>query len=147
MEVGPYVLRGHQDGIIDGCRDAAVDGVRRMVIQAPCGFGKTIVALGIISRILSKGGSVLVLALLVTPSATAMLLARRMPSIMAYSVAVGLIATVLGLYLSFYADLPSGPSIVLVATGLFLLALLFSPIKGILWRRNALPSPSQEPAG
>jgi ABC-type Mn2+/Zn2+ transport system permease subunit len=91
-------------------------------------------------------GIVLVLALLVTPSATAMLLARRMPSIMAYSVAVGLLATVLGLYLSFYADLPSGPSIVLVATGLFLLALLFSPIKGVLWRRNTLPSPSQEPA-
>jgi ABC-type Mn2+/Zn2+ transport system permease subunit len=92
-------------------------------------------------------GIVLVLALLVTPSATAMLLARRMPSIMAYSVAVGLIATVLGLYLSFYADLPSGPSIVLVATGLFLLALLFSPIKGILWRRNNLSSPSQEATG
>jgi ABC-type Mn2+/Zn2+ transport system permease subunit len=92
-------------------------------------------------------GIVLVLALLVTPSATAMLLARRMPSIMAYSVAVGLIATVLGLYLSFYADLPSGPSIVLVATGLFLLALLFSPIKGILWRRNNLSSPTQEATG
>ena len=62
IQVGPYVLRGHQTDIIGGCRDAAVDGVRKMVIQAPCGFGKTIVALGIISRILSKGGSVLVLA-------------------------------------------------------------------------------------
>jgi len=114
--------------------------VRLMQYLLPVLVGVTTVAS------LKAVGIVLVLALLVTPSATAMLLARRMPSIMAYSVAVGLLATVLGLYLSFYADLPSGPSIVLVATGLFLLALLFSPIKGVLWRRNTLPSPSQEPA-
>ncbi len=115
--------------------------VRLMQYLLPVLVGVTTVAS------LKAVGIVLVLALLVTPSATAMLLARRMPSIMAYSVAVGLLATVLGLYLSFYADLPSGPSIVLVATGLFLLALLFSPIKGVLWRRNTLPSPFQEPAG
>ena len=114
--------------------------VRFMQYLLPVLVGVTTVAS------LKAVGIVLVLALLVTPSATAMLLARRMPSIMAYSVAVGLLATVLGLYLSFYADLPSGPSIVLVATGLFLLALLFSPIKGVLWRRNTLPSPCQEPA-
>ena len=115
--------------------------VRFMQYLLPVLVGVTTVAS------LKAVGIVLVLALLVTPSATAMLLASRMPSIMAYSVAVGLIATVLGLYLSFYADLPSGPSIVLVATGLFLLALLFSPIKGILWRRNNLSSPSQEATG
>ena len=115
--------------------------VRFMQYLLPVLVGVTTVAS------LKAVGIVLVLALLVTPSATAMLLARRMPSIMAYSVAVGLLATVMGLYLSFYADLPSGPSIVLVATGLFLLALLFSPIKGILWRRDTLPSPSQDPAG
>ena len=115
--------------------------VRFMQYLLPVLVGVTTVAS------LKAVGIVLVLALLVTPSATAMLLARRMPSIMACSVAVGLIATVLGLYLSFYANLPSGPSIVLVATGLFLLALLFSPIKGILWRRNNLSSPSQEATG
>ena len=115
--------------------------VRFMQYLLPVLVGVTTVAS------LKAVGIVLVLALLVTPSATAMLLARRMPSIMACSVAVGLIATVLGLYLSFYANLPSGPSIVLVATGLFLLALLFSPIKGILWRRNILSSPSQEATG
>ena len=115
--------------------------VRFMQYLLPVLVGVTTVAS------LKAVGIVLVLALLVTPSATAMLLARRMPSIMAYSVAVGLIATVLGLYLSFYANLPSGPSIVLVATGLFLLALLFSPIKGILWRRNNLSSPYQEATG
>lgn len=79
-------------------------------------------------------GIVLVLALLVTPAATATLLARRIPGIMAYSVAVALIATVAGLYLAFHADWPAGPSIVVVATGMFLAALLFSPSKGVLWR-------------
>jgi manganese/iron transport system permease protein len=68
-------------------------------------------------------GIVLVLALLVTPAATGALLMRRLPAIMATSIATALLATVVGLYLSFYLDLPSGPSIVMIATGLFLLAL------------------------
>jgi manganese/iron transport system permease protein len=49
---------------------------------------------------------------------------------------------VAGLYLSFHADLPTGPSIVVVATGLFLAAMLFSPSKGVVWqawRPTALP--------
>ena len=81
-------------------------------------------------------GIVLVLALLVTPAAAGNLLARRLPAIMATSVAVALLSTISGLYLSFYLDLPSGPSIVMVATGLFALALVFSPKNGIIkrWR-------------
>ena len=89
-------------------------------------------------------GIVLVLALLVTPPATATLLARRLPGIIGYSIAISLLSTVAGLYLSYHADLPSGPSIVMVATGLFLLALLFAPSRGLvwLWTRPALtPSP------
>jgi manganese/iron transport system permease protein len=53
---------------------------------------------------------------------------------MGVAVAVAILSTILGLYLSFYADLPSGPSIVMVATGIFLLALLLSPSRGLLWR-------------
>mgnify|MGYP002847964911 FL=1 len=93
-------------------------------------------------------GIVLVLAMLVTPAATAALLARRLPGIMAYSVVTGLIATVAGLYLSFHVDLPTGPSIVVVATGLFLAALLFSPSKGIvwqLWRPSPIPLDQASP--
>lgn len=79
-------------------------------------------------------GIVLVLALLVTPAATAALVARRLPGIMAFSVLAGLISTVAGLYLSFHADLPTGPSIVVVASGLFLVAMIFSPSKGVFWQ-------------
>ena len=90
-------------------------------------------------------GIALVLAFLVTPPATGALMARRLPGIVAYSVATAVLATIMGLYLSFHADLPTGPSIVVVATGLFLLALLFSPSKGTLWRRRRLSlSPSGE---
>ena len=92
-------------------------------------------------------GIILVLALLVTPPATAMLLARRLPGIIALSVAAGILATILGLYLSFHLDLPSGPSIVVVATGLFLLTLLFSPSMGLVWRRRPSLTPSEEAAG
>ena len=92
-------------------------------------------------------GIVLVLALLVTPAATAALVARRLPGIMAFSVLSGLISTVAGLYLSFHADLPTGPSIVVVASGLFLAAMIFSPSKGLFWQIwRSLPLPAEDSA-
>jgi len=92
-------------------------------------------------------GIILVLALLVTPPATGALLARRLPGIVGYSIAVAVLATAAGLYLSFHADLPSGPSIVVVATGMFLLALLFAPGRGAVWgwRRRSLSSSGETP--
>ncbi len=69
-------------------------------------------------------GVALTLALLVTPPATGYLLARRVPTMMALGIVVGVLSAVLGLYLSYYAGIASGPSIVLVSTGLFLLALV-----------------------
>jgi manganese/iron transport system permease protein len=86
-------------------------------------------------------GIVLVLALLVTPAATGTLLARQLPSIMAASTLIALLSTVAGLYLSFYLDLPTGPSIVMVATALFALALVLSPNKGLV-KRWLRPSPA-----
>ena len=115
---------------------AAASGipVRLMQYLLPLLVGITTVAA------LKTVGIVLVLALLVTPPATAGLLARRLPRIMATSVAVALATVVAGLYLSYHLDLPSGPSIVMVATGLFLVALLFSPSRGLIWHRRS-PSP------
>ena len=65
-------------------------------------------------------GVVLVMAMLVTPAATAFLLVRGFVSMMAVSALLGAIAAIAGLYLSFYYNLPSGPAMTLVATGLFL---------------------------
>ncbi len=113
---------------------AAASGipVRLMEYLLPVLVGITTVAA------LKTVGIVLVLALLVTPPATAGLLARRLPGIIAMSVGMGLAAVVAGLYLAVHLDLPVGPSIVMVSTGLFVLALVFSPSKGLVvgrWRR------------
>jgi manganese/iron transport system permease protein len=80
-------------------------------------------------------GVILVLALLITPSATAYLLVPRLHQVMLCGAGIGILSSVSGLYLSYYFDLPSGPGIVLVATGLFGIAFLFSPRHGILIRQ------------
>jgi len=77
-------------------------------------------------------GVVLVLALLIAPGATAYLLVKRLHQMMILGAVVGVVASVSGMYLSYFFNLPSGPAIVLVVSGFFLLALLFSPSQGIL---------------
>ena len=69
-------------------------------------------------------GIVLVMAMLVTPAATAYLLVRGFASVMAIGALLGVVAAVTGLYLSFHLNLPSGPAMTLVATGLFLVVAL-----------------------
>ena len=67
-------------------------------------------------------GIVLVVAMLITPAAAASLIARRFNRAIALGVVFGVLSTVSGLYLSYFFDLPSGPSMTLVSTGIFLLA-------------------------
>ena len=82
-------------------------------------------------------GIILVVAMLVTPAATAQLLAVSFGRMMALAVAVGIIASVVGLYLSFWLDAASGATIVLVETACFLLALALGPRTGLFARRPA----------
>jgi manganese/iron transport system permease protein len=79
----------------------------------------------------------LVAAMLVTPAATAQLLTRRLPTMMIVAAAIGAFSSAAGLYASFYANIASGASIVLVASAIFLLAYLFAPRSGVLLRRKA----------
>lgn len=72
-------------------------------------------------------GNVMVMSLLVVPAATGTLLARRMPSIMVATVAVALVAIILGLYLSYFFDLPTGPAIVVMSVAILVAAALISP--------------------
>ncbi len=84
-------------------------------------------------------GIVLVVAMLVTPAATARLLVRRIPQMMVIATLLGALASVAGLYLSYYLNVASGAAVVLVATALFLLALVLSPRQGLAawwWRRR-----------
>ncbi|OUC16528.1 MAG: hypothetical protein B0A82_01285 [Alkalinema sp. CACIAM 70d] len=87
-------------------------------------------------------GVVLVLSLLITPGATAYLLAPRLHQVMMIGAVLAVIASVSGMYLSYFFNLPSGAAIVLVISSFFLLAMLFSPRHGILterWRDRRLP--------
>jgi ABC-type Mn2+/Zn2+ transport system permease subunit len=47
---------------------------------------------------------------------------------------IGAFSNVVGLYLSFYINIASGPAMVLVATVIFTLVFLFAPERGLLWR-------------
>ena len=76
-------------------------------------------------------GVVLVLSLLITPAATAYLLVTRLHQVMFLGVGIGIVSSISGMYFSYYFNLPSGPAIVLVTSGLFVIALLFSPTQGI----------------
>jgi ABC-type Mn2+/Zn2+ transport system permease subunit len=76
----------------------------------------------------------LVAAMLVTPGATAYLLTRRLPAMMAVSAIIGAISGISGLYLSFYANIASGAAIVLIASAIFMLAFFLAPRRGLLWR-------------
>lgn len=79
-------------------------------------------------------GNVLVLALLVTPAATARLLTERVVPMMMLAASLGAGCAVLGIYLSWALDLPTGGTVVLVATAVFLLAWAASPRHGVLRR-------------
>lgn len=83
-------------------------------------------------------GNILVLALLVTPAATARLLTDRIGVMMALSPAIGTLGALAGLYISWGWDLPTGGTIVLVLTAGFLAAWFLAPRQGLIvkaWRR------------
>ncbi|MGQ9873016.1 MAG: metal ABC transporter permease [Leptodesmis sp.] len=77
-------------------------------------------------------GVILVISLLIGPALTAYLLTQKLHQMMLLGAVIGMLASVTGVYLSYYYNLPSGPAIVLVSSFLFLLALLFSPSQGVL---------------
>ncbi|SHH61374.1 iron/zinc/copper transport system permease protein [Anaerosphaera aminiphila DSM 21120] len=81
-------------------------------------------------------GTVLVIAMLITPAATAYLLTNKLNKMIAISVLISLFASIVGLFLSFSFNLASGATVVLTAASVFLLAFLFSPKKGILIKQK-----------
>jgi manganese transport system permease protein len=87
-------------------------------------------------------GIVLVVAMLVTPAATAQLLSVRFGRMMLGAVAIGIVGSVVGLYFSFWLDAASGATIVLVQTAMFLVALVGGPRTGLLARRRSVVQPN-----
>ena len=75
-------------------------------------------------------------AMLVTPAATAYLLARRLWPMMLVSAGIGAFSSLAGLYISYYLNIVSGSAIVLTATLIFLVVFLFHPRRGVVWKKK-----------
>ena len=74
-------------------------------------------------------GIVLVVAMITTPAATAQLLVKRFGQMIALAALIGVISSLVGLYVSYALDIASGASIVLTETFAFLVALLITSIR------------------
>lgn len=81
-------------------------------------------------------GAFLVIAMVVTPGATAYLLTDRFPKLLMISVAIGSTSSFLGAYFSFYLDGATGGIIVCLQTFVFLTAFFLAPKHGILASRQ-----------
>jgi manganese/iron transport system permease protein len=91
-------------------------------------------------------GAFLVIAMVVTPGATAYLLTDRFPRLLCLSVAIGAITSFVGAYLSFFVDGATGGLIVVLQTLIFLLAFFFAPKHGYLSARRRAAQVLQDAA-
>ncbi|MEC8040779.1 MAG: metal ABC transporter permease [Pseudomonadota bacterium] len=95
-------------------------------------------------------GAFLVIAMVVTPGATAYLLCDRFPRLIVTSVVIGMLSSFIGAYLSYFLDGATGGVIVTLQTLVFLTAFIFAPKHGLLAARAkaraALTAPVTEEA-
>lgn len=98
-----------------------------------------LLALAIVTA-LQTVGNILVLAMLVTPAATARLVADRLPRMLVLSATIGALSGIGGLYLSYYRNVASGAAVVLVATAVFFIVWsavnLRQPLRRVARRRS-----------
>jgi manganese/iron transport system permease protein len=87
---------------------------------------------------LQSVGIILVVAMLITPAATAQLVTRSFGRLIAVAALIGVVAPLVGLYLSYWTNSASGATIVLVETAVFLAALLVRPGLTLFRGRPAL---------
>ncbi len=92
-------------------------------------YGLLAILSATIVAMLSSVGIILSVAYLIAPGATAYLLTQRFASMMIAAIAVALVSGVTGIYLSFWLDAAPAPTIVLILTILFLVALGLRQIK------------------
>ena len=91
-------------------------------------------------------GALLVIAMVVTPGATAYLLTDRFPRLIAISVAIGAVSSFVGAYISYFLDGATGGVIVVLQTLLFLSVFVLAPKHGLLAARRRAAAPVLEPA-
>jgi manganese/iron transport system permease protein len=81
-------------------------------------------------------GAFLVIAMVVTPGATAYLLCDRFPRMILLSIAIGTVTSFVGAYISYFLDGATGGIIVVLQTLIFLAAFLLAPKHGLLAARS-----------
>ena len=87
-------------------------------------------------------GACLVIAMVVTPGATAYLLTDRFGVLIVIAVAIGVATSALGAYTSYFANVPPGGFIVALQSALFLIVFFFAPKHGLLQIRHRRRAPS-----
>jgi manganese/iron transport system permease protein len=92
-------------------------------------------------------GNILVLALLITPAATARMLTERLWAMTVLASLIGCSGSIVGLYVSYTYDLAAGGSVVVVLTGLFVLAWCLAPRHGLVARLLRRPDGTRMPLG
>ena len=110
------------------------------VIGLPVGllhYGLLVLLSLTIVAALKAVGIILVVAMLIAPGAIAFLLTKTFSKMLAVAMSVAIGSSVLGTFVSFHIDAATGPSIVLIQTVVFLLALFFAPGTGLLMRGGA----------
>jgi ABC-type Mn2+/Zn2+ transport system permease subunit len=85
-------------------------------------------------------GTLLVFGMLIAPAATAALIVRRLASMMVVAAIVGIVATYVGLLVSYHADLAAGASIVVVAVGFFAITFVALDVGRWIRRRQVMAS-------
>ena len=83
-------------------------------------------------------GAILVIAMVITPGATAYLLTDRFKTLVLIAVVLGISSSSVGVYISYFLDGATGGVIVCIQTALFLLAFIFSPKYGLLHQRKPI---------
>lgn len=77
-------------------------------------------------------GTILVIAMLITPAATAYQLTDKLLVMIVLSTVFGTLSSIVGLYFSYSYNLPSGATIVMAAAIFFIVAFIFAPKKGLI---------------
>jgi len=85
---------------------------------------------------LSTVGVILVVSMLITPAATALLFSNRLKWVIVISAGIGLLSTNLGFLLALLFKTTPAPAMTLVATAIYFIAVLFAPSKGLLFKFN-----------
>jgi len=102
----------------------------------------SVLALTIVTA-LQTAGIVLVVAMLVTPGATAYLLTDRFDRMLGISVGTSVLSCILGTYVSYHLDVPTGGCIVVLLSLIFVISMIFAPKYGLLSQGRARQTPKQ----